>query len=393
MVTQTVERFETVIIGGGQAGLAAGYHLQKRGRSFVILDAGERVGDSWRKRWPSLRLYSPARVDGLPGMRFPAPAQSFPTAGEMANYLEAYAERFDLPVRTGIGVDAVEKDGDGYVVRAGDRRFEADNVVAATGVFQHDRPVTPDFAPGLDPGIRQLHSADYRSPAQLQPGPTLVVGAAHSGGDIALEVALAGHRTILSGPDTGQIPHKVIMSRVLGPLVKFVATRVLTVSTPMGRRAKTESRSHGGPLLRVKRADLEAAGVERVFERTVGVDSGKPVLADGRVVEATNVIWCTGFRNDYTWIRFPLPLEDGWYPIQVEAPFHPLPASTSSDCPSFTPSARCSFSEPGEMQNASSGTSCPVRPSARVRRPSRAPPWPRDRARAGRRWRAAGRGL
>ncbi len=106
MVTQTVERFETVIIGGGQAGLAAGYHLQKRGRSFVILDAGERVGDSWRKRWPSLRLYSPARVDGLPGMRFPAPAQSFPTAGEMANYLEAYAERFDLPVRTGIGVDA-----------------------------------------------------------------------------------------------------------------------------------------------------------------------------------------------------------------------------------------------------------------------------------------------
>ncbi len=166
----------------------------------------------------------------------------------------------------------MEKDGDGYVVRAGDRRFEADNVVVATGVFQHDRPVTPDFAPGLDPGIRQLHSADYRSPAQLQPGPTLVVGAAHSGGDIALEVALAGHRTILSGPDTGQIPHKVIMSRVLGPLVKFVATRVLTVSTPMGRRAKTESRSHGGPLLRVRRADLEAAGVERVFERTVGVD-------------------------------------------------------------------------------------------------------------------------
>jgi putative flavoprotein involved in K+ transport len=314
---ETVERFETVVIGGGQAGLATGYHLQKRGRSFVILDAGERVGDSWRKRWPSLRLYSPARVDALPGMRFPAPAQSFPTAGEMADYLEAYAARFDLQVRTGIGVDAVEKDGDGYVVRAGNHRFDADHVVVATGVFQHDQPVTPDFARDLDPAIRQLHSADYRSPAQLQPGPALVVGAAHSGGDIALEVALAGHRTILSGPDTGEIPWKVIMSRALGPLVKFVATRVLTVSTPMGRRAKTESRAHGGPLLRVRRADLEAAGVERVFERTVGVGGGKPVLANGRVVEVTNVIWCTGFRNDYTWIRFPLPLEDGWYPIQV----------------------------------------------------------------------------
>lgn len=317
METQTVERFETVIIGGGQAGLATGYHLKKRDRSFVILDAGERVGDSWRKRWPSLRLYSPARLNGLPGLRFPAPAQSFPTAGDMADYLEAYAERFDLSVRTATSADAVEKDGAGYVVRAGDRTFEAENVVVATGVFQHDRPVIPSFAPQLDPGIRQLHSADYRSPAQLQPGPVLVVGAAHSGGDIALEVALAGYGTILSGPDTGQIPYKVIFSRVLGPLVKFVATRVLTVSTPMGRKAKTKIRSHGGPLLRVRRADLEAAGVERVFERTVGVENGKPVLADGRVVEARNVIWCTGFRNDYTWIRFPVPLEDGWYPVQV----------------------------------------------------------------------------
>ncbi len=316
MATRTVERFETVIIGGGQAGLATGYHLQRRGRSFVILEAGKRVGDSWRKRWPSLRLYSPARFDGLPGMRFPAPGQSFPTAGEMADYVEAYAERFSLSVQTGIRVDAVEKEGEGYVIRAGDRRFEADNVVVATGVFQHDRPVVPEFAPGLDSGIRQLHSADYRSPAQLQPGPTLVVGAAHSGGDIALEVALAGHATILSGPDTGQIPHKVIMSRALGPLVKLVATRVLTVSTPMGRKARREIRSHGGPLLRVRRSDLAAAGVERVVERTVGVEGGKPVLAGGQVLEVANVIWCTGFRNDYTWIRFPVPLEDGWYPVQ-----------------------------------------------------------------------------
>ena len=113
MSTQTVERFETVDHrrrSGGTGRRAT--TCNERGRSFVILDAGERVGDSWRKRWPTLRLYSPARLDGLPGMRFPAPAQSFPTAGEMADYLEAYAERFSLPVRTGIGVDAVEKDGE-----------------------------------------------------------------------------------------------------------------------------------------------------------------------------------------------------------------------------------------------------------------------------------------
>jgi putative flavoprotein involved in K+ transport len=318
VATQAVERFETVIIGGGQAGLAAGYHLTKRGRFCVILDAEERVGDSWRKRWPSLRLYSPARVDGLPGMEFPAPPNSYPTGYEMGDFLEAYAQRFQLPVRSGIAVDGVERVGTGYAVTAGHRRFDADNVVIATGVFQHEHPVIPDFAGELDPSIRQLHSADYRSHEQLAEGSVLVVGAAHSGGDIAYEVARAGFPTVLAGPDTGQIPFDIEgrLAPFVWPVMKFAATRVLTVSTPMGRKAKTKIRSHGGPLLRVKRADLEAAGVERVHDKVVGVENGKPVLADGRVVDVANVVWCTGFRNDYGWLRFPVPTEDDGYPAQ-----------------------------------------------------------------------------
>jgi putative flavoprotein involved in K+ transport len=316
--TQDTEHFETVIVGGGQAGLAVGYHLTKRGRSYVILDANDRVGDSWRKRWPSLRLYSPARADALPGMRFPAPSGSFPTGYDMAEYLEAYARRFALPVRTGVVVNGLETSGDGYVVLAGGRRFEADNVVIATGVFQHEHPVVPAFAADLDPSIRQLHSADYRSPAQLQDGPVLVVGAAHSGGDIAYEVARDGYPTLLSGRDTGQIPFDIEgrAGRLVFPLLRLVATRILTVSTPIGRKAKSKIRSHGGPLLRVKRADLEAVGVERVLGRTVGVEDGKPVLADGRVVDAANVIWCTGFRNDYGWIRVPLAVDADGFPEQ-----------------------------------------------------------------------------
>ncbi|HJS50154.1 MAG TPA: NAD(P)-binding domain-containing protein [Gaiellaceae bacterium] len=314
----TDEHVETVIIGGGQAGLAVGYHLKSQKRAFVIVDGNDRVGDSWRKRWPSLRLYSPASADGLPGMAFPAPANSYPTGLEMADFLESYATRFELAVQTGIRVDGLEKNGDGYVVAAGDRRFGADNVVIATGVFQHEHPIVPGFAAELDPTIRQLHSADYRSPEQLRPGPVLVVGAAHSGGDIAYEVARAGYSAVLSGRDTGEVPFDIEgrLAPFVFPLLKFVATRVLTVSTPMGRRVKPKIRSHGGPLLRVRRADLEAAGVERVFDRTVGVEHGMPVLADGRVVEVANVIWCTGFRNGWDWIRFPVPRDGDGYPEQ-----------------------------------------------------------------------------
>jgi putative flavoprotein involved in K+ transport len=323
MSTQAAELFETVIIGGGQAGLATGYHLARQGQSFVILDAGDRIGDSWRERWPSLRLYSPARYDGLPGMAFPAPRHSSPTGHEMADYLEAYAKRFDLPVRTGTHVDGLWMDDGRYVVAAGNQRFEADNVVLATGVMQV--PVIPDFADQLDPAIRQLHSFDYRGPSQLQQGGVLVVGAAHSGGDIALEVSTT-HRTVLSGRHTGQIPLPLDSRRMrlAWPVMKFVATRVLTVSTPMGRKMRSKFRAHGGPLLRVKRADLAAAGVERVFERTVGVHDGLPMLGDGRVLDVSNVIWCTGFRPDYSWIDLPLEHDDG-YPRQYRGAVPSLP--------------------------------------------------------------------
>lgn len=317
------ERVETLVIGGGQAGLAAGYHLARRGLPSLILDANERVGDSWRRRWPSLRLYSSARNDELPGMRFPAPSSSFPTAGEMADYLEAYAERHELPVRSGVAVDELHRDGDGYVALAGTRRFEADNVIVATGAFTD--PYTPDFAAELDPAVRQLHSNDYRSPGQLQKGTTLVVGAAHSGADIAYEVA-ATRPTLLSGRETGQLPFPIDSrrGRAIWPLLRFAWMHVLTVRTPIGRKARRKIRSHGGPLLRIRSGDLEAAGVERV-PRTAGVEGGMPILEDGRVVEAANVVWCTGFRNDYAWIHFPLPLDEDGFPAQERGAVAGLP--------------------------------------------------------------------
>jgi putative flavoprotein involved in K+ transport len=312
---QQLERYETVVIGGGQAGLAVGYHLKRQGRSFVILDRNDSVGDSWRARWDSLKLYSPASRDGLPGMDFPGRRTSYPTANEMADYLEAYAERYDLPVLTGMGVDTLTKEDGRYVASAGGRCFEAGSVVVATGVFQ--RPHVPDFASELDPSITQLHSNAYRNLSQLQDGPVLVVGASHSGSDIAFEAA-SQHEVILSGTDTGQIPAPIESrrGRFLFRGLFFVGTHILTVDTPPGRKMRPHIRHGGGPLLRYRRKDLRAAGVERVLARTVGVENGLPVLDGGRVLDVRNVVWCTGFRPDYSWIRFPFEIGADGFPVQ-----------------------------------------------------------------------------
>jgi putative flavoprotein involved in K+ transport len=297
-------RCETVIIGGGQAGLAIGYHLARRGRPFVILDAGRRIGDTWRGRWDSLRLFTPARYDGLPGMRFPAPPWTYPGKDQVADYLEAYAARFELPVRTGTRVDRLSREGERYVVAAGDQRLEADQVVVASGAYQ--RPRIPAFAAELDPGVLQLDPNSYRNPSRLPEGGVLVVGAGNSGAEIAFEVART-HPTWLSGPDTGHIPVRTgsAWDRLLTPPFWWFASRVLTVDTPIGRKVRPKALHTTAPLERVRPRELAAAGVERV-PRTVAARHGQPVLEDRRVMDVATVIWCTGFRPDFGFIHLPV---------------------------------------------------------------------------------------
>ncbi len=301
---ETTERVETIVIGGGQAGLTVGHELARRGRRFVILDAGERVGDAWRGRWDSLRLFTPARYDGLPGMRFPAPAHSFPSKDDMADYLEAYAARFELPVRTGVRVDRLSRNGAGFVAASGARRFEADNVVVAMSSWQ--RPRVPRLAAELDPEIVQLHSAHYRNPDQLRDGDLLLVGAGNSGAEIALDAA-GGRRVWLSGRDVGHVPFRIesLAGRLLVPIVlRGVFHHLLTVRTPMGRKKRAEALNHGLPLVRTKPGDLAATGIERV-PRVASVRDGRPELEDGRVLDVANVVWCTGYEPDLGWIDLP----------------------------------------------------------------------------------------
>jgi putative flavoprotein involved in K+ transport len=308
----TIEHIETAIIGAGQAGLATAYELQRRGRSCLILDGNEHVGDNWRAQWDSLRLYSPAGYDGLPGMAFSGPRWSYPTKDEVADYLAAYAKRFELPVRTLARVDRLKAVDGRYLLQLGADRITADNVVVATGTFGRT-PHLPDFALDLDPSIRQLHSSEYRRPAQLKPGRVLVVGAAHSGTDIAYEVA-ATHPTVLAGRDPGQVPVRPGQwtMRLVFPVIAFLASHVLTRRTPMGRKALNEVRFHGGPNIRVKRSDLHDRGVERVFDRVTGVQAGLPMLAGGRSLDIANVVWCTGFRQVFDWIDLPIFGAGSW---------------------------------------------------------------------------------
>lgn len=310
----TGERIDTVVIGGGQAGLATGYHLARRGVPFVILDASERIGDSWRARWDSLRLFTQAKFNGLPGMSFPAPRDTFPTKDEMAAFLEAYAARFDLPVRSGMRVERLSRRGSEFVVRTRDGELIARNVVVAMSNYQ--KPHVPDFADEVDPDIVQLHSCDYRAPDQFQEGGVLIVGAGNSGSEIALEAA-RGHRTWMSGRDTGHLPFRIdgfAGRRFLARFVlRFLFHRVLTLKTPIGRKVRPKVISKGGPLIRVKPEDLAAAGVERV-PRVVGLREGRPVLEDGRVPDVANIVWCTGFHPGFSWIDLPIHGNGGHEP-------------------------------------------------------------------------------
>jgi putative flavoprotein involved in K+ transport len=308
--TEQRQRFDTVVIGGGQAGLAVGYYLALQQRDFVILDANARIGASWRRRWDSLRLFTPAAISSLPGMPIPATADTFLAKDAVADYLEAYAATFKLPVRLNTAVEKLTREGDRYVLRTGDQVLEAEHVVVATGTYR--QPYIPSFAAELDPAITQFHSDAYRNPDQLQPGPVLVVGAGNSGAEIALELA-AAHTIWLAGRDPGHRPKNI--PAVVRPLYWWLLHQALNAANPLGRRFKALSEQGGAPLLGIPRHAFEQAGIARV-PRMSGVHDRMPQLDDGRVLSVANVIWCTGYVPNFHWIELPA-FAAGGYPAHT----------------------------------------------------------------------------
>ncbi|WP_298515810.1 NAD(P)/FAD-dependent oxidoreductase [uncultured Nocardioides sp.] len=297
------DKYDVIVVGAGQAGLATAYHLRELGLRFLVVDSAPAVGHSWRTRWDSLRLFTPAEHDGLPGFPFPAPAGTHPTKDEVADYLAAYAERFALPVRLDTAVIRLEAATGGYVLHTADGPLRARQVVVAAGPFH--QPVVPALARDLCLEVVQLHSSTYRRPADIGPGPVLVVGGGNSGRQIALELAATHDVTLSVGTDSVELPQRLLGRDLFWWLTRFgVITR--TPDSFLARRM----RARGDLVIGTSLEQLRRAGVT-IRRRATGVTGREVRFAVGASVRPATVVWATGYRSDHGWIDVPGAVRDG----------------------------------------------------------------------------------
>jgi putative flavoprotein involved in K+ transport len=294
---------DVVVVGGSQAGLAMAWHLAQQGLRFVVLEAAPELGHTWRSRWDSLKLFTPAQYDNLPGMAFPAPADTYPTKDPVADYLQAYAAALDLPVRLSSPVTELRRVGDTFEVRTTNETLHARQVVVATGPFQV--PFVPPPASKLDPSVTQVHSADYHNPQALPEGPVLVVGGGNSGFQIAEELAATRTVDLSTAAKAPMLPQRLGGRDLFWWLTRLGVMRV-TVDSRLGRRA-----SRREFIIGTNRRKLERAGV-RFRPRLVDADARTVRFADHSLLEDVGVVvWATGYRSDYAWIHIPGVVRDG----------------------------------------------------------------------------------
>jgi putative flavoprotein involved in K+ transport len=287
--------FDVLVIGGGQAGLVMGYHLTNRGQRFQIVDAAPDVGHTWRQRWDSLKLFTAAQYDNLPGMTFPARRDSYPSKDDVADFLQAFAARFEMPVALNTRVTSL-RHNELYEAQTNQGQIRAHNVVIATGPFQS--PFTPRMATDLDPGLFQIHSVDYHRPDSVPAGRVLVVGAANSGCQIALELSRTHQVEISVGKHLLTIPQRPLGRDVWWWANAVGITRV-RYGSRLGKRLSTRDQVIGGGLRELKRNGV-------IVRPRLSAAGGRSVtFADGTSSSYEAVLWATGFRTDFSWIEIP----------------------------------------------------------------------------------------
>jgi putative flavoprotein involved in K+ transport len=297
MTSTITNHREVVVVGGGQAGLAIGYHLAKQGTDFTILEAAAEPAAAWRDRWDSLKLFTSARYDSLPGMEFPGDPDRYPTRDEVANYLTDYAGEFNLPVELNSRVREVRRQNDRYVVELDGRAYEARHVVIATGPFQ--TPFVPPIAEGLRDGVVQMHSTGYRSPESVPEGCVLVVGGGNTGFQIAEELSASREVHLAVGSRQAPLPQR-ILGRDLFWYLDATGLIRKTTSSRIGKvMRKREDTLIGSNPRRARRHGIELHG------RAVAAAGSTVSFADGAELDVRGVIWATGFRVDHSWIDVP----------------------------------------------------------------------------------------
>jgi putative flavoprotein involved in K+ transport len=294
---------DVVVVGGSQAGLAMAWHLARQDLRFVVLEAGPELGHTWRSRWDSLKLFTPAQYDNLPGMAFPAPADTYPTKDPVADYLQAYVAAHDLPVRLNAQVTELRRTGDEFEIHTADQVFRARQVVVATGPFQV--PFIPPAARGLDAWVTQVHSASYRNPQALPDGPVLVVGGGNSGMQIAEELTATCQVDLSVGTRYPMLPQRLLGRDLFWWLTRLGLMRV-TATSRLGRRVQ----ARGEFVIGTNRRELKRAGV-RFRPRLINAKGRTVRFADHSTLDVNTVVWATGYRPDYAWIHIPGVLADG----------------------------------------------------------------------------------
>jgi putative flavoprotein involved in K+ transport len=291
------EHREVIVVGGGQAGLAIGHFLAQQGRRFTILEAAAELGAAWRERWDSLKLFTPVRYDSLPGLAFPGDPDTYPGRDEVVAYLHDYVRHFQLPVELDSRVIGVRGAGGRFVIELADRRYEADQVVIATGPFQV--PFTPAIAAEMAPDVAQLHSTDYRNPGQLPDGAAVVVGGGNTGYQIAEELVRSREVHLAIGARQTPLPQRLLGRDVF----RFLqAARLMdkTVDSRLGRRMKDRETLIGSSPRGARKQGIS------LRPRVTGAAGSALTFADGTHQDASAVIWATGFRLDHSFVALPV---------------------------------------------------------------------------------------
>ena len=294
---------DVIIIGGGQAGLAMAWHLTEQQLRFVVLEAATELGYSWRSRWDSLRLFTPAQYDALPGLPFPASADTYPTKDPVADYLQTYAVTFDIPVRLNARVQELRRIGDQFEARTADQLYRGRQIVVATGPFQV--PYVPPAAQNLDASVTQLHSADYRNPQALPDGTALVVGGGNSGLQIAEELVATREVHVSVSENPPILPQRLLGKDLFWWLTHLRVMRV-TADSRLGRRVQ----ARGEFVIGTGRRRLKQAGVG-FHPRVVDANGHAVRFVDGSSLDTHVIIWATGYRSDYSWTNVPGVVRDG----------------------------------------------------------------------------------